>query len=80
MLKKWRQKRSQNEALVLDYLTINSDVIPLGQQIGVGTLYSTLIRLRRKGLIHSLPGEAIAGGARRQLYFVKQPLERFELS
>lgn len=79
MFKQWRQKRSQNESLVLDYLTTNSDVIPLGNQIGIGTLYSTLKRLRRKGLIYSLPGEAIAGGARKQLYFISQ-LERFELS
>jgi DNA-binding PadR family transcriptional regulator len=48
------------------------DVTPLVDKIGIGTLYSTLKQLRAKGLIYSLPGEAIAGGARKQYYFAKE--------
>jgi hypothetical protein len=33
---------------------------------------ASLLRLRQQGLIDSIPGEQIAGGAKRQLYFVKE--------
>ena len=74
MFKKWRQNRENQDQLVLRYIKENqhSELFPLGNQIGVGRLYSSLVRLRRQGLIDSVEGEQIAGGACRQLYFVKE--------
>lgn len=74
MFKNWRQKE-RIDRIVLKYITKQAEpcsVIGLGNRIGVGRLYKSLVRLRRQGLIASIPGEQIAGGACDQLYFVKE--------
>jgi DNA-binding PadR family transcriptional regulator len=66
------------DRIVLAYIAKHKepcDLIGFSRRIGVGRLYSSLKRLRRQGLIDSVAGEQIAGGACNQLYFVKEVAE-----
>lgn len=62
------------DRIVLKYISRHPkcSLLSLGNRIGVGQLCRSLVRLRRQGLIDSIPGEKIAGGACVQLYFVKE--------
>ena len=63
------------DRIVLKYIAKHDepcDLIGLSRRIGVGRLYLSLKRLRKKGLIDSVEGYEIAGGAHQQLYFVKE--------
>jgi len=42
------------------------------ESISVGSLYSLLKRLRRKGLVDSFEGDSIGGGAKRHYYFLTE--------
>jgi hypothetical protein len=44
----------------------------IGSDMSLHRLAMALKRLRRQGLIDSIPGKPISGGARKQLYFVKE--------
>ena len=63
------------DRIVLAYIAKHKepcDLIGLSRRIGVGRLYLSLKRLRKKGLIDSVNGYEIAGSAHQQLYFVKE--------
>ena len=75
MFSRWRQKREQTDNIVFGYIASYNQpcsVLKLDKRIGANRLYKSLVRLRHKGLIDSVPGDAIAGGACEQLYFVKE--------
>jgi predicted transcriptional regulator len=73
---KWLFGSAQDDQVILNYIKRHSepcDVTKIvGSDISLGRLYMSLKRLRRQGLIDSIEGDAIAGGARYQYYFVKE--------
>lgn len=42
------------------------------ESISLGSLYSTLKRLRKKGYVDSVEGDALGGGAKRQYYHLTE--------
>jgi hypothetical protein len=78
MFDRIRLQKERTDSIVLDYIAKHKepcDLIGFSRRIGVGRLYSSLKRLRRQGLIDSVEGDAIVGGACNQLYFVKEVAE-----
>lgn len=75
----WQQEKDNQDRLVLDFITSSEQPCDvrgvLESGINLNQLYFSLKRLRRQGLIDS-----VSSSDSLPLYFVKQPLERFELS